>query len=432
MEVLTLGEKIKKRRTELDLTLKDLAGDKVTPGQISLVESSKSNPSMDLLSYISEILDIPINYLMESERAQAEDICKHYRNMVEINLTHNNLPKAKEYIDKSSFYIDKYDLDISKAKNIFLTALYEIKNGNLDEAFKNFFKCNLIYMKNNNLADLVRSFVFAAEAYTDEKSIPIAISFFHKSEALFATGEIRDDFLLNQIYYNLAVLYKKDGDLRKSNRYIILAKDKFESLEDKVTYSKKLSIMAEEYELQGKTYEAKRYSEMALRLVKEHNKQIEEIKMIYNIGLLYFDLEDYDTALTHFTKILPHFKSKLKDDLIDLEIRRAFCFAKTNQKDLFQDLIEELDNMIIEEDFVNGIKLFKLKYYSNEIFGNKKEAYYNLVLALNMARYKKLDREEYEILMIMANHFINRDKEYYGYRYLTLAMEKKEDFNGGE
>ena len=47
MEILSLGEKIKRRRKELNMTLKDLAGDRITPGQISLVESGKSNPSMD-------------------------------------------------------------------------------------------------------------------------------------------------------------------------------------------------------------------------------------------------------------------------------------------------------------------------------------------------------------------------------------------------
>ena len=53
MEILSLGEKIKKRRKELNMTLKDLAGDRITPGQISLVESGRSNPSMDLLEYLA-------------------------------------------------------------------------------------------------------------------------------------------------------------------------------------------------------------------------------------------------------------------------------------------------------------------------------------------------------------------------------------------
>ena len=39
MEILSLGEKINRIRKELNMILKDLAGDRITPGQISLVES---------------------------------------------------------------------------------------------------------------------------------------------------------------------------------------------------------------------------------------------------------------------------------------------------------------------------------------------------------------------------------------------------------
>ena len=72
MEILTLGEKIKRRRKELEMTLKDLAGDRITPGQISLVESGRSNPSMDLLEYLANSLHTSVEYLMESEETQAE------------------------------------------------------------------------------------------------------------------------------------------------------------------------------------------------------------------------------------------------------------------------------------------------------------------------------------------------------------------------
>lgn len=59
MEILTLGEKIKRRRKEQKMTLKDLAGDRITPGQISLVESGRSNPSMDLLEHLPNTLINP-------------------------------------------------------------------------------------------------------------------------------------------------------------------------------------------------------------------------------------------------------------------------------------------------------------------------------------------------------------------------------------
>ncbi|EGO86688.1 XRE family transcriptional regulator, partial [Clostridium botulinum C str. Stockholm] len=76
------------------MTLKDLAGDRITPGQISLVESGKSNPSMDLLEYLANTLNISIEYLMESEETQAEKICIYYENISESHILNNQLNLA--------------------------------------------------------------------------------------------------------------------------------------------------------------------------------------------------------------------------------------------------------------------------------------------------------------------------------------------------
>lgn len=79
MEILSLGEKIKRRRKQLNMTLKDLAKDRITPGQISLVESGRSNPSVDLLEYLADALNTNVEYLMESEESQAEKISLYLR-----------------------------------------------------------------------------------------------------------------------------------------------------------------------------------------------------------------------------------------------------------------------------------------------------------------------------------------------------------------
>jgi len=43
MEILSLGQKIKKLRKEKSLTLKELAGDRITAAQISHIERDKSS-----------------------------------------------------------------------------------------------------------------------------------------------------------------------------------------------------------------------------------------------------------------------------------------------------------------------------------------------------------------------------------------------------
>ena len=87
-------EKIKRRRKELNMTLKELAGERITPGQISLVESGRSNPSMDLLEYIAITLNTSVEYLMETEKTQAEKICLYYEQIAESAILNDDISIA--------------------------------------------------------------------------------------------------------------------------------------------------------------------------------------------------------------------------------------------------------------------------------------------------------------------------------------------------
>lgn len=99
MEILSLGEKIKRRRKELNMTLKELAGERITPGQISLVESGRSNPSMDLLEYIAITLNTSVEYLMETEKIQAEKICLYYEQIAESAILNDDIKKGEKFIE---------------------------------------------------------------------------------------------------------------------------------------------------------------------------------------------------------------------------------------------------------------------------------------------------------------------------------------------
>ena len=64
---MTLGEKIKKRRTELGMTQSDLAGKKITRNMISLLENDQSSPSVDTLLHLCHVLRINPAYLLSDE-----------------------------------------------------------------------------------------------------------------------------------------------------------------------------------------------------------------------------------------------------------------------------------------------------------------------------------------------------------------------------
>lgn len=64
---MELGEKIRRRRTELGMTQAALCGDTVTRNMLSQIESGKAGPSLATLRYFAERLGVPVGYFFCEE-----------------------------------------------------------------------------------------------------------------------------------------------------------------------------------------------------------------------------------------------------------------------------------------------------------------------------------------------------------------------------
>lgn len=427
MEVLSLGEKVKKRRKELSMTLKDVAGTRVTPGQISLVESSKSNPSMDLLDYLAKTLDISVEYFMESESTQADKICQYLSRMAEINIELGDYEKGRSYLERGNKYINKYSLILPKAKNLYLNAVYEIKKKDYTKAYDYLFQCNVIYSLHNHKSGFIENFMLVAKTYLDGNSLPLAISYFHKSEALFTEGILTDELMLAKIYYYLALAYKKQGKIDHSRDYTNKAKEKFGILSDRKEYGKFLTRVAEKHELDGNLEEATKYSSMALELFKVSEEQNEMGRVELNLGKLFADFDEYNEALLHFKKAESIYTKSQGKELTEVYLCMTDCLAHLGQKEPCLEMLSYLDRLILEEDFMTNIKVYRLKSKVSGIFHNNKEALNNLILALNLSREKKLALEESEILILMAKLYLDSGKNVDSLRFLEKSLDITEN-----
>ena len=70
MEVLSIGEKIKRTRVYKGLTLKDLCGDKISVSKMSCIENGKIYPDDWILGIVAEKLELQINYLKQDVHDQ--------------------------------------------------------------------------------------------------------------------------------------------------------------------------------------------------------------------------------------------------------------------------------------------------------------------------------------------------------------------------
>ncbi|WP_031545878.1 MULTISPECIES: helix-turn-helix domain-containing protein [Salinicoccus] len=112
---MTLGKRIRQLRKERNMTLVDLAGDKITKGMLSLIENDKSKPSMETLSHIAKKLDVSIGYLTRegdeewTRQMLAESDFSHYFSFPFRHIEDNILPYL-DRVSQSSKGMDLYNI----------------------------------------------------------------------------------------------------------------------------------------------------------------------------------------------------------------------------------------------------------------------------------------------------------------------------------
>ena len=423
MEILSLGEKIKRRRKELDLTLKDLAGDRITPGQISLVESGKSNPSMDLLEYLADSLKTSVEYLMESEETQAEKICLYFENIAEAYILNGDLNVGEQYIEKALYYAEKYNLEFRKAKNLYLRAKIFMDKEESAPAQQFFLSANVIFIKNNCFEDVVNTFLNLGKITYHLKAYHSSNSYFQQAEKVFGDNDIGNDFVLGEIYYYIASTYFKLENVDKAISYSYLAKEKFNQLDNKRDYAKTLLLLSEQYNKKGDVDNAIKYSKKTLSVFKELDDQIYIAEIENNLGKLFYEFENIEESFKHLMKA-KEIRQRNKDKKIN-DTLISICENYIRIKDVencSKTLNEVLEN--IEDGDNNGlVNYYLLKYRMNLLEDNLEEAENTLLTALNFAKNMECMKQAGEISIMLGKFYIDNKKDKEAAKYLNDGVE---------
>lgn len=427
MEILSLGEKIKRRRKELNMTLKDLAKDRITPGQISLVESGKSNPSMDLLEYLAYALETSVDYLMESEESQAEKICLFFENMAEANILNEDLNSAIGYIEKALYYGEKYNLEYRKAKNLYLRAIIHKSQNEYGLAQQFFLSSNVIFIKNNSYEEVVKTFLNLGTVTFDAKAYYSAISYLKQAEKTFLENNMGDDALIGEIYYYIANTFYKLESLNEAISYTYLAKEKFSKLDDKKNYANSLLLLADQYNKKGDVDNAIKYSIKTLDIFRELKDSFQVSQIENNLGKLFYEFENIEQSFQHFNKArgmrLRNGDPKIVETLINI----CENYIKIKDQENCEEALREISSNIEDGDNDALIKYYLLKYRVEILAQNISEAENTLIMALNFAKNMEFYKEAAEIAIILGNYYIKNKDDKGAVKYLNegVLMFKK-------
>ncbi|EHJ01818.1 helix-turn-helix domain protein [Clostridium sp. DL-VIII] len=423
MEILSLGEKIKKRRKELNMTLKDLAKDRITPGQISLVESGRSNPSVDLLEYLANALNTTVEYLMESEESQAEKISLYYEQVGESCILQGDYEKGQRYIDNALYYCEKYNLEYRKAVIYFITAKSYMYKKDFPLAQKFFLSANVIFVKSNNYEQIIKTFLNLANIALELKAYHSASSYLKQAEKVYLDNKVVDDFLMGEIYYNMSRTYYDVEDLELALKYSYLAKERFEQIYNDENYAKNLFGLAEEFNKKGDLINAIKYSKKTLEVYKkiQYNKSIVNIE--HNLGKLFYELGDLEESIKHYeisrNVSAQNHVGHINDILIDI----CTCYLKLKNIEQCSKILKNIENSIDEDDVDRKIKCKLIKYTLFNIEDKIEQAETVLIDTYVLAKDSGRLAKAGELAMRVGKYFIDKKEEEEAAYYLNQGIK---------
>ena len=423
MEILTLGEKIKRRRKELEMTLKDLAGDRITPGHISLVESGRSNPSMDLLEYLANALQTSVEYLMESEETQAEKICVYYEQMAETYILNQDYISAEKYIENALYYAEKYDLEYRKAKNLFLRANICKAKNELVLAQQLYLSANVIFIKRNNFEQVINTFLNLGKITLSLKAYHSATSYLKQAEKVYLDNNIGNDSLLGEIYYEMAESYFKIDDIKKAIDYTFLAKQKFEQVQHREEYGKALLLLSQEYNKKGDLVNAIKYSKKTLEVYRELEEEKNISAIENNLGKLFFEFDNIEEAFRHYN-VAKEIRMRNNDtNVIETLINICEGYIKIKEIDKCEEVLEEIKTLIDGTDVEQIIEQNLLWYRVYTIKEMADEAELVLLETFNLAKVNGLEKRAAELAILLGRYYIGIKKDYEAAKYLDEGVK---------
>ncbi|MGL4451946.1 MAG: helix-turn-helix domain-containing protein [Sarcina sp.] len=422
MEILSLGEKIKRKRKELNMTLKDLAGDRITPGQISLVESGRSNPSMDLLEYLANTLDTSVEYLMESEKTQAEKICLFFEQTAERNILERNTIKAEQHIESALYYAEKYNLEYRKAKNLYLRAEIYLSEDDFTLAQQFFLAANVLFIKTSSHVDMVNTYLRVGKLSLESKAYHSSNSYLKEAEKVYISNKLTEDTLLGEIHYYLSKTYFLLDDIRQAMNFAFLAKEEFMKIYDKKKYAQTLALLSEEYNELGEIENSIVYSKKSLEIYRELNQENNIAEIENSLGKLFYEFDNIEESFMHYEKA-----KKMRADtndvkLVDTLINICENYIKLKDIDKCYESLKHIDEKLDSNDIEKILDYNFLKYRVALLEENVEKGEFILLDMLHISEKNNLDKRNAEICIILGKFYLDLKRDYESAKYLDKGI----------
>ena len=363
MNILSLGEKIKKLRKEKNMTLKELAGDRITAAQISHIERDKSHTSSELLEYLAKQLDVSVDYLLETKEMQSKKLTDNLILQSEILIKCNNLEKAEEQLNEAIKICYKYNVLDNYGTCNFLLADINFKNGKYSEAVMSYEKALHYFIRNNDKEKLYKCYLNIGKIYLIEELYKGAIFQFEFAEGILNEIKIEDVDTYKDLYSKMAYCYIKLNNNEKSLYYI----NKMDEIDIKNNPDEELNaIMLKANNLlnMGEFEKSKEYFKKALEILDEEKNKTELASIYLTISEIYKSIGNLDKVLEYSQRVYDIKKSDEDEYMMKSLFKIIEVYISNYDYDMAKRYCKiALASSIKNKNRLNEYKI--LKYYSD-------------------------------------------------------------------
>ncbi|OFI00005.1 helix-turn-helix domain protein [Clostridium acetireducens DSM 10703] len=414
MEILSIGEKIKRCRIYKGCTLKDVCGSKISVSKMSCIENGKIKPEEWILDHVAKKLEMDVKYLKEDIRQQIEKNVKELKNNDFSKSYEKDLEYNLVFAEENNYYDLAFEI-------LHLMFNYYLNENKLEKNQLTISKYYTLCKNSRNEDNLAIYYLDIGQYFFNIKEYAQASNYYNNVKKF--SGDANKKSMLIEATYKEAACYIMLKKYNKAYEIALELKKLLKYVEDNVKKAEIYHMLALLSLRMGKD-NFKKYEKESYKLYEDNN--FYKSQAMFNYATVMFEISMKDEGINYVKCSLQCFPKDDKHKLVKFMVKNINKLIENSHLDEAGKICEEaLDYAIVLDD----LKYIEKTYYYKSIIMERKgdlenaEIYMNLALGLLTKFGTKKDI--YFRYMELGNIYHKLDNIKESIKYFNLAINLK-------
>ena len=423
---MTLGNKIKQARLELNLTQEEVAGDFITRNMLSQIENDLSTPSIKTIQHLAKKLNKPISYFLGNELDEIQTTDKNSKSSFEhasFIAKKGEFGKCISYINQELKLIEKDTQNLYHGRLLYILAKCKIMIDDYDNVDIILDNSIRILANNNEHYFLSNAYFYKFNISFNNNKFNKAEIYIRKSIEEFKKSYIGDPSLETKLFFSLGFALYKQNKYKESiinlNHTIKLSKE-YKAFNN---YGESHMVLGIIYKKINEIDKAIDCTEKAVSIFHGLDDKHLKAACQKNIGNYYLINNDFLNAEKNLVEALKYFDSNQNHEI-----------AHTIRSDI-QELLVKKEDYEKAIEYVNEIDINIINTVDQaRIYMNLGNAYagvgdYNLAKD-NLKKAEELLENSncYDVLHLIYDSYSHMYSSLKDYENAYIYSEKSKEF----